>query len=74
MPIIVNKKSKIKAGFYGLDDEFSYSSNTKSVSVLKTLVKKHKFLNHTDAGLSQNLQKVIHELFITKTQFEKDAE
>jgi hypothetical protein len=74
MPIIVNKKSKIKAGFYGFDDEFSYNSNTKSVSVLKTLVKKHKFLNHNDNGLSANLQKVIHELFITKTQFEKDAE
>jgi len=69
-PILVNKKSKIKAGFYGADNDFSYNHN-QSKAKLKELIKKHQFCNFNDDSLSENLKKSIAEIFPNKISFEK---
>jgi len=72
-PVNISKQNgefpPIKAGFYGVDDDFSMDANKSQAELTKTL-ENYQFLNHDDAGLSDNLVKVIKKLFPDKSKFE----
>jgi FkbM family methyltransferase len=72
-PVCISKENgqfpEIKAGFYGVDDDFSLDSK-KSPSELVEMLINYQFLNHDDAGLSDNLVKIIKKLFPNKSKFE----
>jgi FkbM family methyltransferase len=72
-PVCISKENgqfpAIKAGFYGVDDDFSLDGN-KSPSELIEMLINYQFLNHDDAGLSDSLVKIIKKLFPNKSRFE----
>ncbi|MCO6501349.1 MAG: hypothetical protein J5I47_13370 [Vicingus serpentipes] len=68
-PHIMQKPDPFKAGFYGMDDAYSFKSN--NIKEINTILSGKTFLNHNDKGLSVALQHVIEELFPDMSSFEK---
>ncbi len=68
-PKIISKYTNDKAGFYGIDSEFSYCTN--NLEQIKSILSRKLFLNHNDAGLNKYLEDTIKQIFPTKSKFEK---
>ena len=68
-PKIISKATYDKAGFYGVNSEFSYSMADHG-AIMNLLLKK-LFLNHNNPGLSPGLEVAIKDYFHYKSKFEK---
>ena len=73
IPVLISQEDGyervVKAGFYGVEDDFSINSN-KSQDELIKIIGGYLYLNHDDKGLSENLKKVIKKLFNKKSKYE----
>lgn len=67
-PHVMQKPDKYKAGFYGLDNEYSFKST--NTAEIQTILSGKTFLNHNDDGWSVSLAKVIEDRFPDKSKFE----
>ena len=65
----ITKQNKHKIGFYGYSDPWSYASD-KPAAELVEKISKYRYLNHDDAGLSENLKEAIETLFPEKSKYE----
>ena len=68
-PDLINRKTNIRAGFYGVSSEYSYKPIEPDE--YRQAIKGKMFLNHNDDGLTKTLIQIIRELFPKPSRFEK---
>lgn len=68
-PIRLTKEDPFKAGFYGMEDGFSFGPSP--VERILEIMDRNMFLNHNNQGLTDELKQVIRLTFSAPSKFEK---
>ena len=68
-PSLVTVETNYKAGFYGVQSNYSYGART--YPEIKKIIRGKQFLNFNDNGLSPHMIKIVEEMFPNKSKFEK---
>lgn len=65
----ISKQNKYKIGFYGDVNPWSYSADMP-VDELVEKIRKYRYMNHDDAGLTEQLKEALEVLFPEKSVYE----
>lgn len=65
----IAKNNKYKIGFYGTVDDWSYASDLPAAELVEK-ISKYRYMNHDDAGLTDQLKEALEIMFPEKSEYE----